>query len=124
MVFFRAFHAAIAVEMLLAIAYVWWYALSGRRRRLLHIAAASLIGEAMLISVNGGDFPLSGLQERLGEPVPLFERVVSPRAAKRAAPTQGAITSGTLPPGRFCKLWIPRVEARRVGSLTSAMQKE
>lgn len=28
MVFFRAFHAAIAVEMLLAIAYVWWYALA------------------------------------------------------------------------------------------------
>jgi hypothetical protein len=57
-VFFRAFHAAIAVEMLLAIAYVWWYALSGRRRHLLHIAAASLIGEGMLISANGGDFPL------------------------------------------------------------------
>jgi hypothetical protein len=30
--------------MLLAIVYVWWYALSGRRRRLLHIAAVSLIG--------------------------------------------------------------------------------
>ena len=44
MVFFRAVHAAIAVEMLLAIAYVWWYALSGRRRRLLHVAAAALIG--------------------------------------------------------------------------------
>ena len=57
-VFIRAFHAAIAVEMLLAIAYVWWYALSGRRRHLLHIAAASLIGEGMLISANGGDFPL------------------------------------------------------------------
>jgi hypothetical protein len=50
MVVFRAFHAAIAVEMLLAIAKVWWYTLSGRRGRLLHIAAASLIGEGMLIS--------------------------------------------------------------------------
>ena len=28
---FRAAHAAIALEMLLAIAYVWWCALSGRR---------------------------------------------------------------------------------------------
>jgi hypothetical protein len=34
MVFFRAFHAAFAEEMVLAIAYVWWYALSDRRRRL------------------------------------------------------------------------------------------
>jgi hypothetical protein len=42
---FRAFHAVIAVEMLLAIAYVWWCALSGRRDCLLHVAAASLIGE-------------------------------------------------------------------------------
>jgi len=57
MMFIRVFHVAIAVEMLLAIAYVWWYALSSRRRLLLHIAAASLIGEGMLISVNGGDFP-------------------------------------------------------------------
>jgi len=44
MVFFRAFHAAIAVVMLLAIAYVRWYALSDRRRHPLHIAAASVIG--------------------------------------------------------------------------------
>ena len=55
--------------MLLAIAYVWWYALSARRRPLIHIAAASLIGEGVLISANGGDFPLGGLQVRLGEPV-------------------------------------------------------
>ena len=61
--------------MLLAIAYVWWYALSARRRPLIHIAAASLIGEGMLISVNGGDCPLGGVQEPLGEPVPLFKLV-------------------------------------------------
>jgi hypothetical protein len=77
----------------------------------------------MPISANGGDFPLGGLQERLGEPVPLFELVVSPCTAKRAAPKLGAITSSTLPPGSFCKLCIPGVEARRVGPLTSAMQR-
>jgi hypothetical protein len=66
----------------------------------------------MLISANGGDFPLDGLQERLGNPVPLFELVVSPRAAKRAAPTLGAIASSTLPLGSFCNLCIPGVEVR------------
>jgi hypothetical protein len=90
---FRAFHAAIALEMLLAIAYVWWCALSGRRGRLLHLAAASLIGEGVLVAANHGDCPLGGLQERLGDPVPLFELVLSPRAAKRAVPTLGAITA-------------------------------
>ena len=93
---FRAFHAAIAIEMLLAIAYVWWCALSGRRDSLLRIAAASLIGEGVLVAANHGDCPLGALQERLGHPVPLFELVLSARAAKRAVPTLGAITAAGL----------------------------
>ena len=93
---FRAFHAVIAVEMLLAIAHVWWCALSGRRDRLLHVAARSLIGEGVLVATNHGDCPLGGLQERLGDPVPLFELVLSPRVAKRAVPTLGAITAAGL----------------------------
>ena len=47
---FRTAHAAIALEQLLAIAYLWWCALSGRRDRLLHIAAATLIGEGVLVT--------------------------------------------------------------------------
>ena len=93
---FRTLHAAIAIEMLLAIAYVWWCALRGRRDYLLRIAAASLIGEGVLVAANHGDCPLGGLQERLGDPVPLFELVLSPRAAKRAVPTLGAITAAGL----------------------------
>src|SRR5215207_8616183 len=93
---FRAAHAAIAAEQLLAITYVWWCALTGRRGRLLRIAAASLIGEGVLVAANRGDCPLGGLQQRLGDPVPLFERVLSPRAAKRAVPTLGAITAAGL----------------------------
>jgi hypothetical protein len=93
---FRAFHTAIAVEQLLAIAYVWWCALSGRRDRLLRLAAASLIGEGVLVAANHGDCPLGGLQERLGDPVPLFELALSPRAAKRAVPTLGVIAAAGL----------------------------
>jgi hypothetical protein len=93
---FRAFHAAIAVEQLLAIGYVWWCALSGRRDRLLCLAATTLIGEGVLVSANRGDCPLGGLQERLGDPVPLFELALSPRAAKWAVPTLGAITAAGL----------------------------
>lgn len=93
---FRTAHATIAVEQLLAIAYVWWCALSGRRDRLLHIAAATLIGEGVLVTANRGDCPLGGLQERLGDPVPLFELVLSTRAAKRAVPTLGAIAAAGL----------------------------
>jgi hypothetical protein len=93
---FRAFHAAIAVEQLLAIGYVWWCALSGRRDRLLRIAAATPIGEGVLVTADRGDCPLGGLQERLGDPVPLFELATSPRTAKRAVPTLGAIAAAGL----------------------------
>jgi hypothetical protein len=93
---FRTFHAAIAAEQLLAIAYVWWCALTGRRGRLLRVAAASLIGEGVLVAANHGDCPLGGLQERLGDPVPLFELVLSPRAAKQAVPTLGVIAAAGL----------------------------
>ena len=47
------------------------------------------MGEGMIISANGGDFPLGGLQERLGEPIPLFELGVSPRAAKTGSAEAG-----------------------------------
>jgi hypothetical protein len=70
--------------------------LSGRRDRLLRIAVATLIGEGMLVGANRGDCPLGGLQERLGDLLPLFELVLSPRAAKRAVPTLGAITAAGL----------------------------
>jgi hypothetical protein len=80
---FRAAHTAIAVEQLLAIAYVWWCALSGRRDRPLRIAAATLIGEGVLVAANRGDCPLGGLQERLGDPVPLFAVLTVPAAEPR-----------------------------------------
>ena len=81
---------------LLAIAYVWWCAITGRRDRLLCIAVTTLIGEGVLVTASRGDCPLRGLQERLGDPVPLFELVLSPGAAKRAVTTMGAITSAGL----------------------------
>jgi hypothetical protein len=65
---FRAFHAAIAVEQLLAITYVWWCALSGRRDRLLRIAAATLIGEGVLVTANHGDCPLGPCKTALATP--------------------------------------------------------
>ena len=58
---FRAVHA-VAVEMLLAIGYVWWCALTGRRGGLLlRAAVATLIGEGVLVSANGGDCPLGAI---------------------------------------------------------------
>jgi hypothetical protein len=88
---FRAAHATIAAGFLSAIGYIWWCALTGRRGRLLRVAVTGLSAEGLLVAANHGDCPLGGLQERMGDPVPLFELVLSPRAARRAVPALGAV---------------------------------
>lgn len=88
---FRLVHAGIAVAFLIAIAYVWWCALTGRRDRRLGLAIGALGCEGALVLANRGDCPLGGLQERLGDPTPLFELVLSPKQAKLAVPVLGAI---------------------------------
>jgi len=88
---FRGAHAAITGCFLFAIGYVWWCALTGRRDTLLRVAITGLIGEGALVMANGGDCPLGGLQDRVGDPTPLFELILSPTAAKRAVPVLGAI---------------------------------
>jgi hypothetical protein len=93
---FRVLHAAIATAFLVAIVYVWWCALSGRRGLLLRVAVTALVAEGILVVINRGDCPLGGLQESMGDPVPLFELVLSPPAARRAVPVLGVVTAAGL----------------------------
>ena len=96
----RLAHAGIAATFLSvpeqAIALVWWSALTRRRVPLLRPAVAALLGEGALVAVNHGDCPLGGFQQRVGDQTPLFELVLSPRAAKRAVPVLGAVTAAGL----------------------------
>jgi hypothetical protein len=92
----RAGHGLIAIGFLTSIGYVWWCALTGRRGRWLRPAIGALIGEGVLVVTNGGDCPLGPLGDRFGDPVPLFELVLSRRAARRAVPTLGAVTAAGL----------------------------
>jgi len=93
---FRVAHAAITVAFLAAIAHVWWCALTGRRDRRLRLAVGALVAEGVVVAANHGDCPLGPLQARLGDPVPLFELVLSPRAARRAVPALGLVTTAGL----------------------------
>jgi hypothetical protein len=95
-VVWRAAHGLIAIGFLASIGYVWWCALSGRRGPLLRPAIAALVGEGVLVAANGGDCPLGPMGEGIGDAVPLFELVLSPRAARRAVPTLGALTAAGL----------------------------
>jgi hypothetical protein len=90
---FRAAHGAIAAAFLLAIAYVWWCAVTGRPGPWLRVAVVALTTEGTLVVANGGDCPLGALQGRMGDPVPLFELVLSQRAAHRAVPVLGGVAA-------------------------------
>jgi hypothetical protein len=93
---FRAGHAAIAMAFLGAIVYIWWCALTGRRDRKLRLAVGVLVTEGACVAANHGDCPLGPLQARSGDPVPLFELVLSPTAARRAVPALGVIAAAGL----------------------------
>ena len=93
---FRVGHGAIAAAFLGAIAYVWWCVITGRRDRRLRVAVIALLAEGAFVGANHGACPLGPLQARLGDPVPLFELVLSPAAARRAVPALGLITAAGL----------------------------
>jgi hypothetical protein len=79
-----------------AIVYIWWCALTGRRDRRLRLAVAALVTEGACVTANHGDCPLGPLQARTGDPIPLFELVLSPTAARRAVPALGLVAAGGL----------------------------
>jgi hypothetical protein len=63
---FRAAHTVVAGGFLVAIVYVRWCALTGRRDGWLRVAVAALVTEGAFVAANRGDCPIGGLQERLG----------------------------------------------------------
>lgn len=93
---FRIAHGAIAVAFLGAIAHVWRCALTGRRDRWLTVAVWALMAEGAAVAACRGDCPLAGLQRRVGDPVPLFELVLPPRAARLAIPVLGMLAAAGI----------------------------
>jgi hypothetical protein len=86
----RAGHTAIAFVELACLGYVWTCALTGRRSRSLYGAIGILGAEGVGLVVGRGNCPLGPLQQRVGDPVPLFELVLPPVWAHRAVPVLAA----------------------------------
>jgi hypothetical protein len=89
---FRLGHAAIGLIELGCLGYVWNCALTRRRDRLLAASLIVLSAQGVGLVMGRGNCPLGPLQRSLGDPVPLFELVLPPRAAKAAVPTLAAVT--------------------------------
>lgn len=92
----RIGHAAIAVAGLSSLVYIWFCALTGRRDRVLGAALAALSLQGVAILIGRGNCPLGPLQQRLGDPAPLFELVLPPRAAKAAIAALAAVALGGI----------------------------
>ena len=90
----RVAHIAIALAGLSSLGYVWLCALTGRRDRILSAALATLSVQGAALLIGRGNCPLGPLQQRLGDPKPLFELVLPPRAAKAAVPVLIAVALG------------------------------
>jgi hypothetical protein len=88
----RAGHTAIAVVELSCLGYVWTCAITRRRDRLLRGAIGILAVEGAGLVIGRGDCPLGPLQQRLGDPVPLFDLVLPPAWARRAVPILAGIS--------------------------------
>jgi hypothetical protein len=93
---YRLVHVALASLELSCLAYVWTCAFTRRRDRWLHTAIAILAIQGIGMVIGRGDCPLGPVQQRLGDPTPLFELVLPPKAAKVVFPILGAVTLGGL----------------------------
>jgi hypothetical protein len=89
---FRIVHAAWSAAGLSTLGYVWACAVTGRRDRLLAASIAFLSVEGAALVVGRGDCPMGPRQAEWGDPVPFFELVLPPRAAKAAVPVLVAAT--------------------------------
>jgi hypothetical protein len=83
---FRLAHAAWSVAGLTSLGYIWACAATRRRNRRLWAGVAFLLGEGVALIAGRGNCPFGPMQARMGDPVPLFELVLPPRAAKAAIP--------------------------------------
>jgi hypothetical protein len=85
-------HATWSVAQLAALAHIWRCALTGRRDRALWGSIAFLLTEGGALVVGRGNCPVGPLQESWGDPVPFFELLLPPRAAKAAIPVLAVVS--------------------------------
>lgn len=93
---FRIAHVIWSVASLASLGYVWRCAFTRHRSRFLWASVAFLALEGGALVVGRGDCPFGPLQARLGDPMPLFELVLRPRAAKAAVPLLFVVTVSGL----------------------------
>ena len=83
---FRVVHAAWSVAGLASLVQVWACALGARRGGRLVASVGFLAIEGIGLLIGRGNCPMGPKAAEWGDPVPFFELVLPPRAAKVAVP--------------------------------------
>jgi hypothetical protein len=83
---FRIAHGIWGVFNLAGLAWIWRAALLRRRDPAVLASVVLLSSEGVALVVGRGNCPFGPFQAKLGDPVPMFEWVLPPRAAKAAVP--------------------------------------
>ena len=110
---FRVAHGVWGAFNLAGLAYLWRAASLRRRDRIALASFGLLSAEGVALLVGGGDCPFGPLQARLGDPVPMFEWVLPPRAAKAAIPAL-AVLSVAIMAGWLVRAGLPPPRRGRV----------
>jgi hypothetical protein len=82
----RVAHAAWSIVQLACLGRIWLAVIDRRRTPAVWASVAMLTAEGGALVIGRGDCPVGPLQEAMGDPVPFFELVLPPRAAKAAVP--------------------------------------
>ena len=88
----RVLHASWSVAQLWCLGDIWVSALTQRRSRRLWAGVAFLLVEGGALVVGHGDCPVGPMQAEWGDPVPFFELLLPPRAAKAAVPVLAVVS--------------------------------
>jgi hypothetical protein len=92
----RIGHASWSVAQLTCLAYIWSAVITGRRNRRVWASVTFLVIEGAALVLGRGNCPMGGLQEEWGDPVPFFELVLPPRAAKLAVPVLAVVSLSAI----------------------------
>jgi len=86
----RLVHATWSIAQLAGLGCIWRSAINRRRSGWLWASVAFLLIEGGALVVGRGSCPVGPRQAEWGDPVPFFELVLPPRAAKAAVPVLAA----------------------------------
>ena len=88
---FRIAHVLWGLVELGALTHVWRSAVLRRRGRYLWPSMTLLLLQGAALVIGRGNCPFGPFQRQLSDPVPMFELVLPPRAAKAAIPVLFAV---------------------------------